>query len=146
MPRKLYGAQTEAAIKNFPISGWVMPEEFLTTLALIKEHAAVVNGELKQIPKPIAAKIAAAARQIKKGKHLDQFPLDVFQTGSGTSTNMNMNEVIAKLASTQSKKVHPNDHVNCCQSSNDVIPTALQIISPLYFSLMILYSIYWNLL
>ena len=154
MPRKLYGAQTEAAIKNFPISGWTMPEEFLTSLALIKEHAAVVNGDLKKIPRPIATKIAAAARQIKRGKHLDQFPLDVFQTGSGTSSNMNMNEVVAKLANAsfstrsglrssssgrqaaRSKKdqehsrraqVHPNDHVNCSQSSNDVIPTALQI-------------------
>ena len=122
MSKKLYGSSTEKAIKNFPVSGWAMPEDFLRALAIIKMYAAEVNGGLRQIPKGHAIKIARAAKQIASGKHMDQFPLDVFQTGSGTSTNMNMNEVIATLA-----KVHPNDHVNFGQSSNDVIPTALNI-------------------
>jgi len=132
MPRKLYGPQTQKALKNFPISGWPMPAELIQALALIKKHAAQANGALKQIPAGHAKAIAVAASQIARGKHLDQFPVDVFQTGSGTSTNMNMNEVLAKLASSKSRKVHPNDHVNCCQSSNDVIPSALQIALALF--------------
>ena len=136
MPRKkFYGPQTSKAINNFPISGWNMPKDFICALAMIKEHAAHVNGELKQIPRSQAIKIAKAASMIKSGKHMDQFPIDIFQTGSGTSTNMNINEVIAGLVNEdgrgsrgdRSAEVHPNDHVNRCQSSNDVIPTAMQI-------------------
>jgi fumarate hydratase, class II len=138
MPKKLYGPSTEKAIKNFPVSTWTMPEDFLQALAVVKMYAAEVNGSLRQIPKGHAIKIARAAKQIASGKHMDQFPLDVFQTGSGTSTNMNMNEVIAAISSKGVKRgkgnkgnrgdgVHPNDHVNCGQSSNDVIPTALNI-------------------
>lgn len=128
MPRKLFGLHTEKALKNFPISGWSMHSEFIQALAMIKEHAAVINGELKEIPKSVAQAIAKSAHEVKKGKYADQFPVDVFQTGSGTSSNMNVNEVVAKLAG---QKVHPNDHVNRCQSSNDVVPTAMQISSAL---------------
>jgi len=127
MSKKLYGSSTRKAIANFPISGWPMPSAFLTALALIKKHGAQVNGSLRQIPSVHAQAIAKAADSIASGKYLDQFPVDVFQTGSGTSTNMNMNEVIATLASSKSRAVHPNDHVNAGQSSNDVIPTAMQI-------------------
>jgi fumarate hydratase class II len=135
MPKKLYGSSTEKALKNFPISGWPMPRAFIKALALIKEHAARVNGQLKQIPAGHAVAIAKAAASIASGKHQNQFPVDVFQTGSGTSSNMNMNEVIATIASgnagsrTRSTKkvIHPNDHVNCSQSSNDVVPTAMQL-------------------
>jgi fumarate hydratase class II len=129
-PGKLYGPSTDLAMENFPISGWRMPPAFLRALALVKEHAAVVNGELGVIPRTHAQAIAEVAAAIKGGQHLDQFPVDVFQTGSGTSTNMNMNEVIATLANQRARQkltVHPNDHVNRSQSSNDVIPTALQI-------------------
>lgn len=124
---KHYGKQTKLAMENFPISGWTVPFELLHALALIKEHAAIVNGELGEIPGGHAKAIARAAREVKDQKHHDQFPVDVFQTGSGTSTNMNMNEVLASLASTAKRKVHPNDHVNRCQSSNDTIPSAIQI-------------------
>ena len=138
MPRPLYGSHTRKALENFPVSGWEMPSEFIRVLALIKEHAARVNGELREISKAHAQAIAAAASLIKKGKHLDQFPVDVFQTGSGTSTNMNMNEVIAGIVNGENNEkgemgkgkwelVHPNDHVNRGQSSNDIIPTAMQI-------------------
>lgn len=161
MSQPLYGPETKKAMDNFPISGWTMPSEFLSALAMIKEHAAAVNGELGEIPKEIARAIEEAASELKEdllsssesqrdesrgGKTsrrplqgrskrvLDHFPVDVFQTGSGTSTNMNMNEVVATLAvrgqgSGVSKrmKIHPNDHVNRCQSSNDVIPTALHL-------------------
>jgi len=123
----LYGKETRRAIKNFPISGWKLPSEILTCLALIKEHAATVNGQLKQIPKTHAKAISTAARKVRGRDMSDQFPVDVFQTGSGTSTNMNMNEVLATMASTKTRNIHPNDHVNHCQSSNDVIPTAIQI-------------------
>jgi len=125
--RKLYGKQTALAKENFPISGWTMPQELLSALALIKKHAATVNGDLKIIPKATARAIAVAAQQVIAGKYADQFPVDVFQTGSGTSTNMNMNEVLASLASTPRRRVHPNDDVNRCQSSNDTIPSAIQI-------------------
>ncbi|MEK7218058.1 MAG: class II fumarate hydratase [Patescibacteria group bacterium] len=123
----LYGKQTALAVQNFPISGERMPEELLHALALIKEKAALVNGELGLISLAHAHAIAKAARQILNGAHGDQFPVDVFQTGSGTSTNMNMNEVLAVLASTPKRHVHPNDHVNRCQSSNDVVPSAVQL-------------------
>ena len=125
--KRLYSHHTEQALKNFPVSGSLLPQEFIPVLALIKEHAAKVNGELGVISKEHARRIANAAAMIKKGKHIDQFPVDIFQTGSGTSTNMNMNEVIASLASSRGGTIHPNDHVNRCQSSNDVIPTAMQI-------------------
>ncbi len=125
--RILYGPQTSLAIRNFPVSGWMMPEELLRALALIKEKAAIANGELGVIPPVHAQAIAGAARRIIAGGYADQFPVDVFQTGSGTSTNMNMNEVLAALASTRTRRVHPNDHVNQCQSSNDVVPSAIQL-------------------
>jgi fumarate hydratase class II len=124
----LWGAQTQRAVENFPISGWRLPEPFLRALGLAKEIAAQVNGELGELESALAAAIAAAAHEIAEGRHLDQFPLDVFQTGSGTSTNMNANEVIATLAGRAlGRPVHPNDHVNRGQSSNDTIPTALHV-------------------
>ncbi|HXE62042.1 MAG TPA: class II fumarate hydratase [Bryobacteraceae bacterium] len=118
----LYGAQTQRAILNFPISGNRLQPEFIRALGLIKACAAQTNAELGVLPPEIAGRIAAAAQKIASGEHLDQFVVDVFQTGSGTSTNMNANEVIAHLAG-----CHPNDHVNRSQSSNDVIPSAIHI-------------------
>ena len=97
MSPSLYSDQTAKALQNFPISGWHMPAAFIHSLALIKEHAALVNGQLGEIPRGMAKAIAAAARSIQKGDYADQFPVDVFQTGSGTSSNMNVNEVIAGL-------------------------------------------------
>jgi len=124
----LWGAQTQRAVENFPISGLCMPAPFLRALGLVKEIAARVNGALGELDPGRAEAIAAAAREIAAGRHLEQFPLDVFQTGSGTSTNMNANEVIATLASRAlGAPVHPNDHVNRGQSSNDTIPTALHV-------------------
>jgi fumarate hydratase, class II len=124
----LYGAQTQRAAENFKISGYVMPAEFITALALIKAAVANANGELGHLTKAQAQAIVSAAQQIVKGQHREHFPIDVFQTGSGTSSNMNVNEVIASLASKSSKhKIHPNDHVNAGQSSNDVVPTAIQV-------------------
>lgn len=124
----LYGAQTQRAIDNFAISGLSMPESFIRSLGLIKAAAAKANAQLGALENELAEAIYAAALSIADGEHLDQFPLDVFQTGSGTSTNMNANEVIAKLAGEQlGHPVHPNDHVNCSQSSNDVIPTAIHV-------------------
>src|SRR4051812_22662298 len=125
----MYGAQTARAVENFPISDLRFPKEFIWALALIKKHAAIVNAELKLIPRNIADAIAHAADEIQGGSWLDQFVVDVFQTGSGTSTNMNANEVIAFRASNllDKQKVHPNDHVNHGQSSNDVIPSAIHI-------------------
>ncbi len=118
----LYGAQTERAIENFPISGRRFPRSFLRALGLIKSAAAKVNGRLGELPADRAAAIEAAAEQVAAGQHDHQFPIDIFQTGSGTSTNMNANEVIGRLAG-----AHPNDAVNRGQSSNDVIPTAMHI-------------------
>ena len=124
----LYGAQTQRAINNFAISGLTLPDQFIRSLGYIKAAAANSNAELGELPEPIAKAIAEAAMSIARGEHAEQFPVDVFQTGSGTSTNMNANEVIAHLASGQLKQaVHPNDHVNCSQSSNDVIPTAIHV-------------------
>jgi fumarate hydratase class II len=124
----LYGAQTQRAVENFAISGLRLPAPFLCALARVKEIAARVNGELGELDPALAETIAAAAREVAAGQHLEQFPLDVFQTGSGTSTNMNANEVIASLASrVLGRPVHPNDHVNRGQSSNDCIPTALHL-------------------
>ena len=124
----LWGAQTQRAADNFHIGRSRMPEELIRAIGLIKWAAAETNGELGELPKPVASAIAAAALEVAEGRHADQFPLGVFQTGSGTSTNMNVNEVIAHLASERlGDKVHPNDHVNRCQSSNDVIPTAIHL-------------------
>jgi len=128
----LWGAQTQRAIDNIRIGHERMPPSLIRAIALIKWSAAVTNGELGELPAPLAAAIADAALEIAAGRHADQFPLGVMQTGSGTSTNMNVNEVVARLASGQSGgPVHPNDHVNRCQSSNDVIPTAIHLAAAL---------------
>lgn len=124
----LYGAQTQRAVENFPISGLRMPRPFIRALGLIKEAAARANQELAGLEPAMADAIAAAAAEVAAGEHDAHFPVDVFQTGSGTSTNMNANEVIAHLASARlGRAVHPNDHVNMGQSSNDVIPTAIHV-------------------
>jgi fumarate hydratase class II len=124
----LWGAQTQRAVNNFPISGLPMPPAFVRALGLIKWAAADANKSLRLLPAPIAKAIQQAALEIVGGRHLEQFPIDVFQTGSGTSSNMNANEVIAKLASKSlGKPVHANDHVNMSQSSNDVIPSAIHV-------------------
>src|SRR6516165_4159871 len=122
----LCGPQTLRAVQNFRISGVSMPREFVAALALVKQAAARANGGLNLLDARIAQAIDAAAAEVAAGAHDKQFPLDVFQTGSGTSTNMNANEVIAALASRRlGRAVHPNDHVNMGQSSNDSIPTAI---------------------
>jgi fumarate hydratase, class II len=124
----LWGAQTQRAIENFPISGVSMPREFIAALALVKQAAARANRSLKLLDGPLAQAIDSAAAEVAAGAHNAHFPLDVYQTGSGTSTNMNANEVIAALASRRlGKAVHPNDHVNMGQSSNDSIPTAIHV-------------------
>jgi fumarate hydratase class II len=125
----LYGASTQRAVLNFPISGQPLPRRFLRALALVKLAAAETNEGLGLLEPSTARAIAAAARDVADGGYDDHFPIDVYQTGSGTSTNTNMNEVIGHLASARlgGTKVHPNDHVNKCQSSNDTIPTALQL-------------------
>ncbi|HET8550791.1 MAG TPA: lyase family protein, partial [Bryobacteraceae bacterium] len=118
----LYGPQTQRAVENFPISSLRLPRAFIRALGLIKAAAARTNAELGYIEPELAGKIEQAANAIAEGRHDDQFVIDVFQTGSGTSTNMNANEVIGRLAG-----AHPNDHVNQGQSSNDVIPTAIHV-------------------
>jgi fumarate hydratase class II len=126
----LYGASTQRAVLNFPISGQRFPRRFIRALALIKLAAADTNGELELLTPDVAHEIAAAAATVADGDHDDQFPIDIYQTGSGTSTNTNMNEVVAHLAAArlgEGRSVHPNDDVNRCQSSNDTIPTALQL-------------------
>ena len=124
----LWGPQTQRAVENFPISGRPLPAAFIHTLGLIKAAAARVNRDLGLIEKPVADAIERAAMEVAGGQWDAEFPIDVFQTGSGTSSNMNANEVIARLAARASGlKVHPNDHVNFGQSSNDVIPTALHV-------------------
>ena len=124
----LWGAQTQRAVDNFPISGLRMPRDFIRALGLIKWAAATANVELGGIDAKHAAAIQKAALEVAEGKHDRHFPVDVFQTGSGTSSNMNANEVIARLASKFAGiAVHPNDHVNMSQSSNDVIPTAIHV-------------------
>ena len=126
--KALYGAQTQRAVENFPISDLRFPRPFLRALGLIKGAAAAVNQELGLLEPDVAAAIQKAAQEVEEGKRDGEFPLDIFQTGSGTSTNMNANEVIATLASRElGRKVHPNDHVNMSQSSNDVIPTAIHV-------------------
>jgi fumarate hydratase class II len=124
----LYGAQTQRAVNNFPISGLTMPPAFIKTIALIKKTAALVNMALNELKPEPGQAIIAAAEQIIAGQHREQFPLDVFQTGSATSTNMNVNEVLAHLATEIAGiAVSANDHVNMGQSSNDVIPTAIHV-------------------
>jgi fumarate hydratase class II len=124
----LWGAQTQRAVNNFPISGLRMPPAFIRALALVKWAAARTNRDLGLLPEAIAGAIESSALKIANGLHEDQFPIDVFQTGSGTSSNMNANEVIARLATqTLGSAVHPNDHVNMSQSSNDSIPSAIHI-------------------
>jgi len=124
----LWGAQTQRAVQNFPISGLAMPRAFIGALGLIKQAAAAANSKLGLLDADVSRAIAQAATDVSAGKHDTQFPIDVFQTGSGTSTNMNANEVISRLASQRlGKPVHPNDHVNMGQSSNDVIPTAIHV-------------------
>ncbi len=131
----LYGAQTQRAVQNFPVSGLRMPRHFLRALGLVKAAAAEANVELGLLPAGIAKAIANAALEVAAGSLDEQFPIDVFQTGSGTSSNMNANEVIATLAERASgKPVHPNDHVNLGQSSNDVIPTTLQVAGALAYA------------
>ena len=130
----LYGASTQRAVLNFPVSGYRFGREFIRALAMIKWAAAEANCELNRLDEEKTALIARAAQEIMDGKLDEHFPLDIFQTGSGTSTNMNINEVIANRCSQlanqpigSKKPVHPNDHVNMGQSSNDVIPTAIHV-------------------
>jgi fumarate hydratase class II len=124
----LWGAETQRAIGNFPLSGRKMPPRFIASLALVKQSAARANARLGLLEPELASAIDEAADEIAGGKHYEHFPLDVFQTGSGTSTNMNANEVIGHLASRRlGRGVHPNDHVNLGQSSNDVIPTTIHV-------------------
>jgi fumarate hydratase class II len=124
-----YGAQTQRAVENFPISGITFQREFLEALGLVKKTAAKVNAELEMIDSELSKAIQQAAQEVIDGKLDDHFPIDIFQTGSGTSTNMNANEVIASRANEILGKdsIHPNDHVNFGQSSNDVIPTTIRI-------------------
>ncbi|WP_043536297.1 class II fumarate hydratase [Actinomyces polynesiensis] len=124
----LYRAQTQRAVENFPISGERLSPHHIAALGQIKRAAALANLELGVIDKPTSDAIVAAAEEVIDGKHDDQFPIDIFQTGSGTSSNMNANEVIATLASRASGlAIHPNDHVNASQSSNDVFPSSIHI-------------------
>jgi fumarate hydratase class II len=124
----LWGAQTQRAVQNFPISGLTLPSTFIASLGLVKQAAARANAALGLLPADVAQAIDAAAAEVAAGQHDGQFPIDVFQTGSGTSTNMNANEVIARLAAAGlGRAVHANDHVNMSQSSNDVIPTTIHV-------------------
>ncbi len=129
----LYQAQTQRAVNNFPISGITIKPSVIKALGIIKRSAAIVNAELGLVSKEISELIVAAADKVIAGELNDQFPIDIYQTGSGTSSNMNTNEVVATLATNIGQergmdiKVHPNDHVNFGQSSNDVFPTALRI-------------------
>src|SRR5438445_384861 len=130
----LWGAQTQRSLEHFHISTERMPHALLMALARVKRACAQVNGELSLLDAPIAAAIAQAADEVLAGQHPDAFPLSVWQTGSGTQTNMNMNEVLANRASEllgggrgKQRRVHPNDHVNLGQSTNDIFPTALPL-------------------
>jgi fumarate hydratase, class II len=123
-----WAAQTQRAVENFPISGLRVERSLIRALASIKGAAAAVNASLGVVDREVADAVVAAAREVAAGDHDDQFPIDVYQTGSGTSTNMNMNEVLANLASERlGRPVHPNDHVNASQSSNDVFPSAIHV-------------------
>ncbi len=124
----LYSAQTQRAVENFPISGTGLEPAHIAALAQIKKAAALANAKLGKLEQPMADAIARAADEVAAGKHDNQFPIDVYQTGSGTSSNMNMNEVLAALATKSlGAPVHPNDHVNASQSSNDVFPTSVHV-------------------
>ena len=124
----LWRAQTQRAVENFPISGRGLERTQIRALGLVKAAAARVNARIGVLPEDLAAAIAAAADEVAAGAHDAHFPVDVFQTGSGTSSNMNANEVIATLATRASDlAVHPNDHVNASQSSNDVFPTTIHL-------------------
>ena len=124
----LWRAQTQRAVENFPISGTPLERDHIKALALVKGAAAAVNGELGVIPQDMADAIRAAAQEVASGAYDAHFPIDVFQTGSGTSSNMNTNEVLATLATKRlGQDVHPNDHVNASQSSNDVFPTSIHV-------------------
>ncbi len=129
VPREaLYGAQTQRAVENFPISGRPLPGSLIRALGRVKAACAEINRELGLLDEGIARAVVAAAGEVAEGQHHAHFPVDVFQTGSGTSSNMNANEVIARLASGRlGRPVHPNDHVNMGQSSNDVFPTAMAV-------------------
>lgn len=133
VPQKAkWRAQTQRAVENFPISGTPIPPQLIQALGLIKACAAQANAELGVLKKPVAAAIAAAADEVAQGKWNSEFPIDVFQTGSGTSSNMNANEVIATLADAAAgARIHPNDHVNASQSSNDVFPSAIHVAAAL---------------
>jgi fumarate hydratase class II len=129
-----WGAQTQRAVENFGVSDKRIPKSLIQALGLIKQTAAEVNAELGTVPRNLADVIAEAAGEVRDGRWNEHFPIDVFQTGSGTSWNMNANEVIANRANEllgsplgTKKPVHPNDHVNRGQSSNDVIPTAIHV-------------------
>ena len=132
----LWGAQTQRAVQNFPLSGLRMPRGFIRALGLVKWAAAGANVELGELDKVRGFAIQKAALEVAEGRHDAHFPVDVFQTGSGTSSNMNANEVIAHLATQYAggTQAHPNDHVNRCQSSNDVIPTAIHLAAALAVS------------
>jgi fumarate hydratase class II len=124
----LYRAQTQRAVENFPISGTSLEPDHIIALAQVKRAAALANEELNILDSSITQAIVKAADQIISGEHLDHFPVDTYQTGSGTSSNMNMNEVLATLATKiAGADIHPNDHVNCSQSSNDVFPTSVHV-------------------
>lgn len=127
----LWQAQTQRAVENFPISGTPIEPALIHALGEVKAAAAHANGELGVLASDLAAAIEAAARQVAEGRYDDQFPIDVFQTGSGTSSNMNANEVVATLAARSGVVVHPNDHVNASQSSNDTFPTAIHVAASL---------------
>src|ERR1041385_4503721 len=122
--KELWGGETRKAVENFPVSGERVPAPVVHWLARIKAAAARTNAELGLLDPELAERIASAADEVANGQHDDQFPIDVFQTGSGTSSNMNANEVIANLAG---DGAHPNDHVNMGQSSNDVFPSAVHL-------------------
>ena len=136
----LWGAQTQRAVQNFPLSGLRMPRGFIRALGLVKWAAAGANVELGELDKVRGFAIQKAALEVAEGRHDAHFPVDVFQTGSGTSSNMNANEVIAHLATQYAggTQTHPNDHVNRCQSSNDVIPTAIHLAAALAVSELLL--------
>src|SRR5690349_14218272 len=124
----LWRAQTQRAVENFPISGRGLERAHIAALAEVKSAAAHANAQLGVVAPAVADAIIEAAREVAAGDHDDQFPVDVFQTGSGTSSNMNMNEVLATLAARRlGEPVHPNDVVNASQSSNDVFPTSIRL-------------------
>jgi fumarate hydratase class II len=137
----LWGAQTQRAVQNFRFSARTMPREFIRALALIKQVAATCNGQLGLLDQARSVSIATAAARVAVGEFDAQFPVDVFQTGSGTSSNMNANEVIAHLASSNGLAVHPNDHVNMGQSSNDCIPAAIHVSASLMLRELLLPSL-----